>query len=129
MMCPGGLGSIRLLDTDSLFPDVAARSSSSSRMLGGLGRFRPRNLRPRNLDFVLENYVAFVLDWPIYFRNFGRAQGIPKKIKQAMTHPHRTIVNPLRYEQNPVRIRSQALKESIKQELLEERYELPCMRR
>ena len=45
MMCPGCLGTIRQLDTDSLFLDVDARSSSS-RMLDASGRSRLRRRAP-----------------------------------------------------------------------------------
>jgi hypothetical protein len=39
-------------------------------------------------------------------------------VKDAMNKPHRTVIDPLRHEENQIRILGQALKESIKQELL-----------
>jgi hypothetical protein len=42
-------------------------------------------------------------------------------IKNPMTQPHRTVINPL---EEQARILSQALRESIKQELLQDRYKL-----
>ena len=39
-------------------------------------------------------------------------------VKDAMTKPHRTVIDPLTHEENQIRILGQALKESIKQELL-----------
>jgi len=39
-------------------------------------------------------------------------------VKDAMIQPHRTVIDPLRHEESQIRILSQALKESIKQELL-----------
>ncbi len=39
-------------------------------------------------------------------------------VKDAMAKPHRTNIDSLRHEENQIRIPDQALKESIKQELL-----------